>query len=47
MLTKDGMVILPVILRGDLSARANSLGGVKMNPWDSELWNVADWYRAE
>ena len=24
---------------------ANSLGGVKLNTWDSELWNVADWYR--
>jgi peptide/nickel transport system substrate-binding protein len=45
MLTKDGMVILPLILRGNLSAHANSLGGVKVNAWDSELWNVADWYR--
>ena len=45
MLTKDGMVILPLILRGNLSAHANSLGGVKVNAWDSEMWNVADWYR--
>ena len=45
MLTKDGMVILPLLLRGTLSAHANSLGGVKINAWDSELWNVADWYR--
>jgi hypothetical protein len=22
-------------------------GGVVLNVWDSELWNVADWYRIE
>ena len=45
MITKDGMVTLPLILRGNLSAISNTLGGVKVNAWDSELWNVADWYR--
>lgn len=45
MLTKDGMVILPLVLRGNLSAHSNTLGGVKVNAWDSELWNVADWFR--
>jgi len=30
-----------------VSAHANSLEGVKMNEWDSELWNIADWTRAE
>ena len=38
-------VIIPLVHRGRLSARANSLGGVELNVWDSELWNVADWYR--
>ncbi len=47
MLTKDGMVTLPLILRGNLSAMSNALGGVKVNAWDSELWNVADWYRVK
>jgi peptide/nickel transport system substrate-binding protein len=28
-----------------VSAHANSLGGVVLNTWDSELWNAADWYR--
>ncbi|MBC6441565.1 MAG: peptide ABC transporter substrate-binding protein [Rhodobacteraceae bacterium] len=37
--------IIPLVHRGRLSAHANSLGGVKINVWDSELWNVADWYR--
>lgn len=39
-------VMIPLIHRGDVSAHANSLLGVRMNSWDSELWNVADWSRA-
>lgn len=38
-------VILPLVYRGRVSARANTLGGVIMNSWDSELWNAADWHR--
>ncbi len=45
MLTKDSMTIIPLVDRGRVSAHANSLGGVVLNTWDSELWNVADWYR--
>lgn len=45
MLTKDSMVIVPLVDRGSVSAHANSLGGVVLNTWDSELWNVADWFR--
>ena len=45
MLTKDTFTIVPLVHRGRVSAHANSLGGVKLNVWDSELWNVADWYR--
>lgn len=45
MLTKDSMVIVPLVDRGRVSAHANSLGGVVLNTWDSELWNVADWFR--
>jgi peptide/nickel transport system substrate-binding protein len=36
-----------LIDRGRVSARSNALGGVIMNPWDSELWNAADWYRVK
>lgn len=39
--------MIPLIWRGNVSAFANSLKGVRMNPWDSELWNVADWHRTE
>ena len=44
MAVQNGMMI-PLVDRGRLSAHANSLGGVILNTWDSELWNVADWYR--
>lgn len=39
--------MIPLVHRGRLSAHSNSLGGVKLNVWDSELWNVADWYRID
>ena len=44
MITDNGGMI-PLVHRGRLSAHANTLGGVVLNVWDSELWNVADWYR--
>ena len=47
MITKDSMTIVPLVDRGRVSAHANSLGGVVLNTWDSELWNVADWYRVK
>ena len=37
--------LIPLVYRGSPSARANTLGGVRMNDWDSELWNIKDWYR--
>ena len=36
---------IPLIWRARVSAKSVSLKGVKMNGWDSELWNAADWYR--
>lgn len=45
MLVQGGAMI-PLIHRGSVSAHANTLLGVRMNPWDSELWNVADWTRS-
>lgn len=38
-------IILPLVDRGRVSAHSNTLGGVIMNTWDSELWNAADWRR--
>ena len=41
----DNGGMIPLVHRGRLSAHASSLGGVVLNVWDSELWNVADWHR--
>ncbi|MEL7463365.1 MAG: peptide ABC transporter substrate-binding protein [Pseudomonadota bacterium] len=43
MVERGGMI--PLTHRGRQSAHATSLGGVVLNVWDSELWNIADWYR--
>ena len=45
MVTKDSYVVVPLVDRGRISAHSNSLGGVILNTWDSELWNAADWFR--
>jgi len=37
--------MIPLIWRAKISAHADTLKGVRMNPWDSELWNIADWHR--
>ena len=34
-------VMIPLVDRGRVSAHANSLGGIVLNVWDSELWNAA------
>lgn len=47
MLTKESYVVVPLVDRGRVSAHSNTLGGVILNVWDSELWNVADWYRKD
>ena len=47
MLTKESYVVVPLVDRGRVSAHSNSLGGVVLNTWDSELWNVADWHRVK
>ncbi|WP_343117009.1 peptide ABC transporter substrate-binding protein [Ostreiculturibacter nitratireducens] len=45
MLTKDSYIVVPLVDRGRNSAHSNTLGGVVLNTWDSELWNTSDWYR--
>ncbi len=45
MLMQD-YVMIPLVTRGDVSAHSNTLLGVRMNVWDSELWNIADWSRS-
>ncbi len=38
-------VQIPLVRRGIVSAHAQTLQGVDLNPWDSELWNIAEWRR--
>ena len=47
MLTKETYTIVPLVDRGRVSAHSNTLGGVVLNTWDSELWNIADWHRVK
>ena len=47
MLAINGHVLLPLIHRGMVSARAASLAGTAPNGWEGSLWNVADWSRAK
>jgi len=44
--TKNGHVSIPLVDRGRLSAHSNTLAGVVLNTWDTELWNIQDWSRA-
>jgi peptide/nickel transport system substrate-binding protein len=45
IIVQDGALI-PLVFRGDVSAHANSIEGVWINGWDSEMWNIADWTRS-
>ncbi|MEM7126343.1 MAG: peptide ABC transporter substrate-binding protein [Chloroflexota bacterium] len=37
---------IPLVNRGSVSAKSNTLDGVWMNGgWDSEMWNIAEWTR--
>ena len=36
---------IPLVDRGFVSAHLNTLQGVRINGWDSELWNIAEWRR--
>lgn len=47
MLTKDSMVVVPLVDRGRLSAASTTLGGVVLNTWDTEMWNAQDWFRVK
>jgi peptide/nickel transport system substrate-binding protein len=46
MLVQGGAMI-PLVYRGSVSAHSNTVEGVQMNAWDSELWNVAEWIRVQ
>ncbi|MEM8858773.1 MAG: ABC transporter substrate-binding protein, partial [Chloroflexota bacterium] len=39
--------VIPITFRGSVSAAGNDILGVRINPWGSELWNIAEWTRSE
>ena len=39
--------IIPLVHRGGVSAHAATIEGIRMSDWDSELWNIMDWRRAQ
>ncbi|WP_052362674.1 peptide ABC transporter substrate-binding protein [Falsirhodobacter sp. alg1] len=43
----QSFTMLPIVHRGNISGKAKSLDGPRMNNWDSELWNIADWSRVD
>ena len=38
-------VVIPLIHRTAITAASNSLQGVELSPWESNLWLLKDWYR--
>ena len=40
-------VQLPLVFRGLPGAHHNTLAGVRLPGWDSDLWNIEDWTRVE
>ncbi|MDQ4099716.1 MAG: peptide ABC transporter substrate-binding protein, partial [Chloroflexota bacterium] len=42
------VVEIPLVARAHVtSGKSKELQGIMLSPWDSEMWNVADWYRQE
>ncbi|MDJ0737388.1 MAG: peptide ABC transporter substrate-binding protein [Nostocaceae cyanobacterium] len=39
------VVMIPIVVRPDVSAVSNRLVGVDLTPWDAETWNIKDWGR--
>lgn len=37
--------IIPLVYRGSVSAHSDDIEGVRMNDWDSTLWNFESWIR--
>ena len=41
----QGYYEIPLVNRGIVSAHSDTLKGVRINGWDSEMWNIAEWRR--
>lgn len=48
IMSAEGGAIIPLVDRADVSAFANNIHGVgDLNGWDSQYWNIQDWYRED
>ncbi|HEY0601466.1 MAG TPA: peptide ABC transporter substrate-binding protein [Herpetosiphonaceae bacterium] len=44
----EDVVVIPLVARPQVaSGKSKKLQGVELTPWDTELWNVADWTMSE
>jgi peptide/nickel transport system substrate-binding protein len=42
----NDVVVIPLVNRFQVaSGKSKTLQGTNLNPWDSEMWNIADWYK--
>jgi len=41
----QNIVVIPVVLRPAVSAASNNLKGAEQSGWDSNFWNLENWYR--
>jgi peptide/nickel transport system substrate-binding protein len=42
----EEVVVIPLVNRFQVaSAKSKTLQGTNLNPWDSEMWNIAEWYK--
>lgn len=44
-ITAQNYYEIPLVNRGLVSAALNTLQGVRLNAWDSGLWNISEWHR--
>ncbi len=40
-------ILIPLVHRGVVSAKVHGLENIQINGWDTEMWNIQDWARAE
>ncbi len=41
----EDVVMIPLVLRGDVSGVSATLTGVELTPWDTNTWKIKDWRR--
>jgi peptide/nickel transport system substrate-binding protein len=46
-LAMHDVALIPLVASTDVSGLGNDIEGFSGTPWDSETWNIADWYRKQ